>query len=312
MQVGMTPNIQQVDTPVVFQQAMPPWVTQTPEPSPMLWGRVPVNEGYLGHPEISKEFLRSVCEPFFEQMLGAVHQALVAQSQQAMHMQGQRWHQMPPASTNQGLGRTCDERSTEEGSDNVSDSGGAFSTIFSPHSNLMTEHESVKYGVDVPTKANDEAKDIEMPRSGGAEMQIRKAAGEPSQAQATVCRHWKSKGWCRMEANCKFLHPEHKRGVGAVNGKPCGMSGDGNADTSGALALASISSDQLQALAMDAKNKAAKKRKSKGKSGVSKEDSSASRQLLDTQLAGDEQSVSIVHSFPCSTEYPALMLQSAS
>merc|ERR1719240_627321 len=27
-----------------------------------------------------------------------------------------------------------------------------------------------------------------------------------------VCRHWKSKGWCRLEASCKFLHPEHKRG----------------------------------------------------------------------------------------------------
>merc|ERR1719424_440380 len=32
-----------------------------------------------------------------------------------------------------------------------------------------------------------------------------------------VCRHWKSKGWCRMESKCKFLHLEHKRGVSAVN-----------------------------------------------------------------------------------------------
>lgn len=29
-----------------------------------------------------------------------------------------------------------------------------------------------------------------------------------------VCRHWKSKGWCRLDAQCKFLHPEHKRGTG--------------------------------------------------------------------------------------------------
>merc|ERR1712196_437015 len=28
-----------------------------------------------------------------------------------------------------------------------------------------------------------------------------------------VCRHWRSKGWCRLEENCKFLHPEHKRGI---------------------------------------------------------------------------------------------------
>jgi len=29
-----------------------------------------------------------------------------------------------------------------------------------------------------------------------------------------VCRHWKSKGWCKLEGKCKFLHPEHKRGTG--------------------------------------------------------------------------------------------------
>jgi len=28
-----------------------------------------------------------------------------------------------------------------------------------------------------------------------------------------VCRHWKSKGFCRMESKCKFLHPEHKCGI---------------------------------------------------------------------------------------------------
>jgi len=31
-----------------------------------------------------------------------------------------------------------------------------------------------------------------------------------------VCRHWKTKGWCKYQASCKFLHPEHKRGVGAA------------------------------------------------------------------------------------------------
>merc|ERR1712050_63895 len=30
-----------------------------------------------------------------------------------------------------------------------------------------------------------------------------------------VCRHWKSKGWCRYESQCKFSHPENKRGVSA-------------------------------------------------------------------------------------------------
>jgi len=32
-----------------------------------------------------------------------------------------------------------------------------------------------------------------------------------------VCRHWRSKGWCRLEESggCMFAHPEHKRGVAA-------------------------------------------------------------------------------------------------
>merc|ERR1740138_312811 len=32
-----------------------------------------------------------------------------------------------------------------------------------------------------------------------------------------VCRHWRNKGWCRMEDKCKFLHPENKRGISAAN-----------------------------------------------------------------------------------------------
>jgi len=31
-----------------------------------------------------------------------------------------------------------------------------------------------------------------------------------------VCRHWKSKGWCRLSESCKFLHPEQRRGTGAL------------------------------------------------------------------------------------------------
>jgi hypothetical protein len=32
-----------------------------------------------------------------------------------------------------------------------------------------------------------------------------------------VCRHWKSKGWCRYESQCKFLHPANKCGVSSKN-----------------------------------------------------------------------------------------------
>lgn len=41
-----------------------------------------------------------------------------------------------------------------------------------------------------------------------------------------VCRHWKSKGMCRLEGECKFLHPEHKRGTGARKGGAGRSTGD--------------------------------------------------------------------------------------
>lgn len=31
-----------------------------------------------------------------------------------------------------------------------------------------------------------------------------------------VCRHWKSKGWCRLADTCKFMHPNQKRGTAAL------------------------------------------------------------------------------------------------
>ncbi|CAE6927274.1 unnamed protein product [Symbiodinium natans] len=40
-------------------------------------------------------------------------------------------------------------------------------------------------------------------------------AGTSQVKSAVVCRHWKSKGWCRLGDECKFAHPEHKCGAGS-------------------------------------------------------------------------------------------------
>lgn len=50
-----------------------------------------------------------------------------------------------------------------------------------------------------------------------------------------VCRHWKSKGFCKLEDQCKFLHPENKRGNGSRKG------------TGGSAGVASTGSAQLGA-----------------------------------------------------------------
>jgi len=61
------------------------------------------------------------------------------------------------------------------------------------------------------------------PNVGGSQRQSTKQSvdchqgdsGTPQAKSAVVCRHWKSKGWCRLGDECKFAHPEHKCGAGS-------------------------------------------------------------------------------------------------
>lgn len=72
-----------------------------------------------------------------------------------------------------------------------------------------------------------------------------------SEKSVMVCRHWKSKGFCRLEATCKFLHPEHKRGTmpaaPAAKAAPSGATGNAGgpaASTDGAAPKSSTRSSR--------------------------------------------------------------------
>jgi len=242
----------QVGTPEIMQQAMPPWCIHTPESSPMLWGVAPLCDTYMLPPAatvpngISKEFVRKVCEPFFEEMLEAVHQAVLCQ------MQGHS-DEASSESTQQQYHQYQAEPSTEDGSD-VSEFG-AFSTVFSCPSTGVSEE-----GLPV---------NIE-PHCSQVVQRALSHGTDEKEANVMVCRHWKSKGWCRMEDNCKFLHTERKRGVGSVNGNKAGvMNGvcGNNAEISNSYDQSNIQLDELALIAACGKKKSAKKRKNKGKSG---------------------------------------------
>lgn len=63
----------------------------------------------------------------------------------------------------------------------------------------------------------DQADPISIPRMsslapGGHE-------GEGEQQDLPVCRHWHSKGWCRLGDGCKFTHPDDARGIGQLPAK---------------------------------------------------------------------------------------------
>merc|ERR1719265_485958 len=74
---------------------------------------------------------------------------------------------------------------------------GAFSALLSGSSSpSAVEVTELSPPMDTPTASSPEDSD----------------QGSDPEKAVMVCRHWRSKGWCRMEDKCKFLHPENKRG----------------------------------------------------------------------------------------------------
>lgn len=163
-----------------------------------------VQEEPLG---VSRDFLRTVCEPFFDQMLSALQQALqqkLCEDQFAsMQAASQCRHQ--------------DADSDDDESTYVEDFGAFASVLSSPEHSACTSSED---DVAHPSKAEHQDAVSEIPELvdpiiSTTEVPDPISGGEKS---TMVCRHWKTKGWCRLGAKCKFQHPEHKRGVSAPKG----------------------------------------------------------------------------------------------
>lgn len=69
-------------------------------------------------------------------------------------------------------------------------------------------------------------------------------SGPGREKSVMVCRHWKSKGWCKLGDDCKFLHPDHKRGAGiAARKSPAGANSTMVDQTSGISLLPEESSE---------------------------------------------------------------------
>jgi len=234
-----TPAIGFPPTPAILQGA-PPWAVNTPEVSPVLWERCPPPRGgddpsanLAGG--LSKELLRRVCEPFFDQMLVALAEVLSAQSPY-MTAESDQYSLKVGSNADQ-----LNEESGEEACD--SQEFGAFSSVLvqdSPWQGLPQD------GPMVLTQQQGGSGDVESEQA---------QAGEPEKT-IMVCRHWKSKGWCRLGAACKFAHPDHKCGVGAPKGSGVGSGGARTGDKS---------SDEEGA--PDGQKKSSRKRRGKARGG---------------------------------------------
>jgi len=214
-------------------------------------------------PMISRELIRSVCEPFFEQMITALQVALQEQQRRSRsnipQTQPSTAHatrdifqsvfgaNMPGMHHRTQLDPMPDDEST-------TDEVGAFASLLSGPSSSEGEVLDSSEASPHDSEASSPLVHVPSPQEDS----------EPSDPEKSVmvCRHWRSKGWCRMEANCKFLHPENKRGVTAPKGSKACPSG---ACTSGTT----LSLSDMIGLEGDAGSLALPRRKKRGGRGRS-------------------------------------------
>jgi len=181
-----------------------PWAVNTPETSPR-WREVAPSMDHAvtqaqapSQATLSPELMRSVCTPYFEEMCCSVsmqqmpakfvasHDELRAMCEPYFDQMVNALHQSISQSTSDSRFQPVfyhmmpycrmDDQSTD------ADESCAFSSLLSGASS-------------------------ESPRSEDSE-----TSGHVEKS-TMVCRHWKSKGFCRLESKCKFLHTEHKCGI---------------------------------------------------------------------------------------------------
>jgi hypothetical protein len=207
------------------------WVTQTPEPSPVCFSMVPPQQvadhfGVLQdacspiwdqllarvashvdileatNPLVRHQLIQTLCQPFFENIVEQLCREVSDESfsskdahqiQKAVLEQGK-----PRLSLGQRLG-LWEEDSTD------ADNDSAFASLFSSD------------GEDCDVDCRQETEMESHASRFTARLTV--CCEEDSESlqdvekSQMVCRHWKSKGFCRYGSECKFLHPENKRGV---------------------------------------------------------------------------------------------------
>jgi len=188
---------------------------------------------------ISRDLIRSICEPFFEQMLAALEHALF-QRQEERQQQCKQEAQLEQTLTN------VTKLSSKAASFKPAFPSEVQQLISSTHKSVMQLKIAPTLNVDYLYKRDDEVS-TEAGESGAftsllhgpSEAESMDADSKSSEVIGTapaplnlafpnvahqsgdverngiVCRHWKSKGWCRLQETgcCKFSHPDHKRGI---------------------------------------------------------------------------------------------------
>lgn len=207
------------------------WVTQTPEPSPRSSMAVPRGKVDAQHTSFQK-----VCHPVFEQMLACVasnadmlEKATPLVRHDLIHYLCQPFFErLSEVLYGQLSISNCLHAQVKE------DVQGITESLDLENSRLILE-QHLGFWDEASTDVEDGSPFVSLLSSDVEECQgsHRIEASSASQLSRTralsfeddtyslidfcestmVCRHWKSKGFCRYNSQCKFLHPEHARGI---------------------------------------------------------------------------------------------------
>jgi len=190
-----------VPADMLDDEAAYPWAVNTPEASPRLWGIEP------NQPIVSSDTFQTVCNPIYEQMcwhvasnadvLGNMHSVACRESTQLMC---QPYFDQMVTSLQQALQQTHIHQDPY---------------IMQNMKHTMAIHAAPAFAHwdDASTEADEPCAFASLLSGPSSEGNEDSEAASDTEKSIMVCRHWKSKGWCRMESKCKFLHLEHKRGV---------------------------------------------------------------------------------------------------
>lgn len=232
---------------------------------------------------VSREALRSACQPLFEQMLQTLQHRLQEEQQQCTN--NGVTVAFFPAVNQPNLLPFQQVLQRDQSLDQECTAFDAFAALLSSNSSdgegtVGVESESMSPMTQDSMSTTDAAQTSEPEKS------------------IMVCRHWKSKGFCRLGDSCRFAHPEHKRGdsvpKGGDNSKGCGMSRAMCPDISPFLSLSDVISqdDEMPAVAcLRRRKRGGRNRSTKSQQGL---------------LGNAEQAVLIPAFQGYSQEYPSL------
>jgi hypothetical protein len=153
-------------------------------------------------PDDRYQVIQSLCQPFFEKTVETLCRNIDnggLSSNSVVDPQHMRKAAVEEHKPRLNLGRSLDlweEISTD------ADKDSAFASLFS----------SDGEDCDVESRKEDEDELRSSHCTAGL------VSSQDAEKSQMVCRHWKSKGFCRYGSECKFLHPENKRGVTTSTG----------------------------------------------------------------------------------------------